>query len=243
MASTKLTLILVTTRISHFLLHSQVFNPSNKFLKLSLHISLQLWIPCYQSLTTQPTFNLDIAEENLSNPWFRQRNLNLTTLPHSPTPPIDEHQKQKYEIFISTYILISLSNHKPGHVIPASSEVITYHSLKTKVPKQTKLYPPLDLNINVITGGIKVFSPWIWFHFSCLEPYSYSLYTKLRYYGFIPVLYICPKSLGTTWWYFTVLKLCKCSWMIHPLPSEASTSNRTKTNHHWLYHLQALHKH
>ena len=32
--------------------------------------------------------NLDINEENLSKPGFKQRNFNLTTLPHFPTPPL-----------------------------------------------------------------------------------------------------------------------------------------------------------
>ena len=39
------------------------------------------------------------------------------------------------------------------------------------------------------------------------------------------------------------LKLCKCSQIPHPSPKEASTSNRTKINHHLLNHLQTLHTH
>ena len=49
------------------------------------------------------------------------------------------------------------------------------------------------------------------------------------------------KVLGQLWRYFPFLKLCKCSCMLHPLPTVASTPIRTKTNHHWLYHLQVLH--
>ena len=37
-----------------------------------------------------------------------------------------------------------LSNHEQDDVIPASPGVITYRCLKTKVRKQTKLYPPLE---------------------------------------------------------------------------------------------------
>ena len=40
-----------------------------------------------------------------------------------------------------------------------------------------------------------------------------------------------------------LLKLCKCSQIPLPPPRVASASNRTKTNHHWLSHLQTLHKH
>ena len=69
---------LVTTSISDSLLHSQVFNPSNKLFK----ISLQLWIPCYQRLTTQPIKYWHSWGESFQ-PWV--------TLPRSPTlsfPPL-----------------------------------------------------------------------------------------------------------------------------------------------------------
>ena len=57
--------------------------------------------------------------------------------------------------------------------------------------------------------------------------------------------YFCSiqKVLEQLWKYFTFLKLCKCSWMLHPLPTVASTPIGTKTNHHWFYHLQVLHTH
>ena len=47
--------------------------------------------------------------------------------------------------------------------------------------------------------------------------------------------YFCSiqKVLEQLWRYFTFLKLCKCSWMLHPLPTVASTPIGTKTNHHW----------
>ena len=35
------------------------------------------------------------------------------------------------------------------------------------------------------------------------------------------------------------LKLCKGSQIPHPWPRVASTSNRIKTHHHWLYHLSS----
>ena len=54
----------------------------------------------------------------------------------------------------------SLSNYEQDDVIPASPEVTTNHSQKTKVPKQTKLYPPLDLKKNFIRGEIKVVFSW-----------------------------------------------------------------------------------
>ena len=65
------------------------FNPSNNLLKISLHISLRLSIHATKVLPYNLHLKLDIVEENLSNPGFRQGNLNLITLPHSPTPSID----------------------------------------------------------------------------------------------------------------------------------------------------------
>ena len=50
---------LVTTRISHFLLHFQVFNPLNKLLKTSVHISLQLWIHASKVLPHNPHLRLE----------------------------------------------------------------------------------------------------------------------------------------------------------------------------------------
>ena len=40
---------------------------------------------------------------------------------------------------------------------------------------------------------------------------------------------------------FISLTLYKFSQISHPSPRVTSTSNRTKTNHHWLNHLQTLH--
>ena len=54
----------------------------------------------------------------------------------------------------------SLSNYEQDDVIPASPGVTTYRSQKTKVPKQTKLYPQLDLKKNFIRGEIKVVFSW-----------------------------------------------------------------------------------
>ena len=53
-----------------------------------------------------------------------------------------------------------LGNHEQDDVIPASPGVITYHSQKTKVPKQTKVYRPLDLDINFIGAEIKTVFSW-----------------------------------------------------------------------------------
>ena len=50
---------LVATRISHFLLHFQVFNPLNKWLKTSVHISLQLWIHATKVLPHNPHLRLE----------------------------------------------------------------------------------------------------------------------------------------------------------------------------------------
>ena len=58
----------------------------------------------------------------------------------------------------------------------------------------------------------------------------------LRFY--IP---IC-KVLEQPWRNFTSLELCKCSWIMHPLPRAASTTDRTTINQYWLYHLQTLQK-
>ena len=82
MASTIVTTSLVTTRIYICLLHSQVFSLSNKLLIKFLSILACSFEPHNAHL------KLYIAEENLSTPGFRQRILNLNTLPHSPTPPL-----------------------------------------------------------------------------------------------------------------------------------------------------------
>ena len=54
----------------------------------------------------------------------------------------------------------SLSNYEQDDVIPASPGVTTYHYQKTKVPKQTKLYPPLNLKKHFIRGEIKLVFSW-----------------------------------------------------------------------------------
>ena len=55
------------------------------------------------------------------------------------------------------------------------------------------------------------------------------------------VLYTHPYSLGTTLEIFTSRKLCKWYQIPHPSLRIAWTPNKTKTNHHWLNRLQALH--
>ena len=67
----------------------------------------------------------------------------------------------------------SLSNYEQDDVIPASPGVTTYRSQKTKVPKQTKLYPQLDLKKNFIRGEIK--APGVCYQFSWLGVYNYNL--------------------------------------------------------------------
>ena len=49
------------------------------------------------------------------------------------------------------------------------------------------------------------------------------------------------KILKETWKHLISLKLWKRSQIPHPSPRVASTSNRTKTNHHWLNHQQTIH--
>ena len=78
MASTTVTRSLVTTRIYHCLLHSQIPYPANELLKFS----------CVLACSYEPRkahLKLDIVEKNLP-PGFRQRILNLITLPHFPNP-------------------------------------------------------------------------------------------------------------------------------------------------------------
>ena len=55
--------------------------------------------------------------------------------------------------------------------------------------------------------------------------------------NYIPI----HKVLEQPWRHFTSLKLCKCFQVPHPSPRVTATSSRTKTNHHWLNHLQTLH--
>ena len=92
-----------------------------------------------------------------------------------------------------------------------------------------------------------MFSLGIWSQFPWFGIYNEYLYTKLRSYGFITVLYIHLKSLGINLRYFIFLKLCKCSWILHSLSrkhqlpteqkpttialSSASTPHNTKLYH------------
>ena len=127
-------------------------------------------------------------------------------------------------------------------MIPASPKVITYRSQKTKVPEQIKLYPPLDLNTKFIKGEIKNcfllgFDP----NFPGWETTIITSRLNSDVTVFLQFYISIQKVLEQLWKYFTFLKLCKCSWILHPLPREASTPIRTKTNHNWLYHLQTLH--
>ena len=99
---------------------------------------------------------------------------------------------------VSTCIFISLNNHEQDDVIPASPGVITYRSQKTKVPKQTKLYPPLDLNTNFIRGETKIA---LSLGFGLNFPGWETTIITCRLNSDIAVLlvsYIHPKSLGTT---------------------------------------------
>ena len=130
-ALTAVTPSLVITRFSHYLLHSQFNFPNILVCSDEFH--------AIKVLPHNPHLNIDIVEENLSKPGF---------------------QKQKHEILVSTSIFISLSNHEPDDVISASTRVITYCSQKTKVPKETKFYPPLDLSTNFIRGEIKIVFFW-----------------------------------------------------------------------------------
>ena len=68
-------------------------NPSINYFKFPCILACSYEFRAIKVLPHNPHLNLDIVEENLSKPGFRQRNFNLTTLPHSPTPPIDQHQK------------------------------------------------------------------------------------------------------------------------------------------------------
>lgn len=118
MASSIIDPSLVTTTIPHFLVHSQVFKPSNKWLQISLHLSLWLWIPCYHSLTTPcilktipspyPFDFLALAVDLriIFPPLGLDKE--ILTSPHSLTPPLTSMGEWN-EILVSTYILISLS--------------------------------------------------------------------------------------------------------------------------------------
>ena len=52
----------------------------------------------------------------------------------------------------------------------------------------------------------------------------------------VTTMFLYSLSLEITSW-----KLFKCSQISHLSPRVESTPNRTKTNHHWLNHLQAIH--
>ena len=92
---------LVTTRISHFLLHSEVLNfeiNNSKFPCIlasgyEFHAIKVLPHPSYLKHYPPPTpwffTTRSRVEENPSTLWFRKRNFNLTPLPDSPTCPID----------------------------------------------------------------------------------------------------------------------------------------------------------
>ena len=63
--------------------------------------------------------------------------------------------------------------------------------------------------------------------------------------GRSPKIFFIPihKVLDEPWRNLTSLKLCKCSHVPHLSPRVISTSNRTKTNHHYLDHLQTHRTH
>ena len=148
------------------------------------------------------SINLDIIEENLSNPGFCQRNLNLNTLPHSPKSPSLINKSTKGNRFLlSIGFEHKLHNRRDKNCFFLGLDLIS-----------------LDWEPAVITCRLKS-----------------DIMVLLQFYISI------QKVLEQPWWYFPFLKLCKCSWILHPLPRVASTPNRTKTNHYWLDHLQALH--
>ena len=66
-----------------------VFDPSNKLLELPCILACSYEFCAIKVLPHNLHLNLDIVEENLSKPGFRQRSFNLTTLSHSPTLHID----------------------------------------------------------------------------------------------------------------------------------------------------------
>ena len=82
MVSTTVTPSLVTTRISHSLLLILQIN----YFKFPCILACSYEFRAIKVLPHNPHLNLDIVEENLSKPGFRQRNCNLTT--HPPIPPL-----------------------------------------------------------------------------------------------------------------------------------------------------------
>ena len=76
-----------------------------------------------------------------------------------------------------------------------------------------------------------------------LEPHSYNHQVTLRWYqGSLKILYMHPQSLGMTLETFQFPEAVQV--FLNPAPIRvASTPNKTKTNRHWLYHLQTLHTH
>ena len=118
-------------------------------------------------------------------------------------------------------------------MIPVSTGVITYLSQKNKVPKinKTLSFIGKTRNKNCFLLGFDLSFPgWESTVITC------RLWTDLTV---LLKFYISiEKVLEQPGKYLTFLKLCKCYWILHPLPRVASSPNRTKTNYHCLYHLR-----
>ena len=113
-------------------------------------------------------------------------------------------------------------------MIPAGSGIITYRSKKTRIPKQNKTLSSIGFEHKIHKRRDRI---------------CFLLGSDLRSPGWEPIVvtrrlhsditalccgyifYISiNKVLEQPWRYFTSRILCKCSWTLHPLPREASTS-------------------
>ena len=113
MASTTVTPSLVTKRISHSLIHSLKFLILQiNYFKFPCILDCSYEFCVIKVLPHNPHLNLHIVEENLSKRGFKQRNFNLTTLPHSPTPPhwLTLETKMKYwSQPVSSFLWLTMS--------------------------------------------------------------------------------------------------------------------------------------
>ena len=97
LALTTFKISIASTTATPSLLNTRFLTPCSNLKFLVLQINC-FKFPCILAcnyefraikiVPNKPHLNIDIVEENHSNPGFIQRNINLTTLPHSPNLPL-----------------------------------------------------------------------------------------------------------------------------------------------------------
>ena len=124
------------------------------------------------------------------------------------------------------------------------------HTIKGKSKVVCRLSNFANPFIHPCDGQVSNKDDLFWFHqhapcFCRLQmPYMYTI-QALHWNLSVPYLFsqfvsFTPSILEQSWRNLTFLKLCKSSQISHQSPRVETTPKRTKTNHHWLNHLQPI---